>query len=45
MCLARGPQRSDASEAWTHGLDLSTLPLGHCVPYKVGMQQEAQGKI
>ena len=27
MCLAQGPQRSDA------GLESSTLPLSHCAPY------------
>ena len=30
MCLAQGPQRSDASEARTRGP--STLPLSHCAP-------------
>ena len=35
MCLAQGPQRSDASEARNRGLGLesSTLPLSHCPPY------------
>ena len=27
MCLAQGPQRSDAGEAETFGLESSTLPL------------------
>ena len=34
MCLAQGPQRSDAGEAGTRGpsvsSELSTLPLSHC---------------
>ena len=35
MCLAQGPQRSDADEARTcvlFGLESSTLPLSHCAP-------------
>ena len=32
MCLAQGPQRSDAGEARTLGLKSSTLPLSHCAP-------------
>ena len=35
MCLAQGPQRSDAGEAQTHafGLESSTLPLSHCADH------------
>ena len=29
MCLAQGPQRSDASEAWTHGLSVLSQALYH----------------
>ena len=32
MCLAQGPQHSDAGEARTLGLKSSTLPLSHCAP-------------
>ena len=32
MCLAQGPQHSDAGEALTRGLESSTLPLSHCAP-------------
>ena len=32
MCLAQGPQRSDASEARTRGPFGLTLPLSHCTP-------------
>ena len=32
MCLAQGPQRSDAGEARTLGLESSTLLLSHCAP-------------
>ena len=32
MCLAQGPQRSDAGEARTLGPESSTLPLSHCAP-------------
>ena len=38
MCLAQGPQRSDAGEAPTPrplGLESSTLPLSHCAPFIV----------
>ena len=27
MCLAQGPQRSDAGEAWTRGLSVSSQAL------------------
>ena len=30
MCLAQGPQSSDAGEARTRGLESSALPLRHC---------------
>ena len=30
MCLAQGPQRSDASEAHTHGPAVSSQALYHC---------------
>ena len=33
MCLAQGPQRSDAGEAQTRCLESSTLPLSHLTPY------------
>ena len=33
MCLAQGPQRSDAGEARTLFLESSTLPLSHCAPF------------
>ena len=29
MCLAQGPQRSDAGEAWTRGLLVSSQSLYH----------------
>ena len=29
MCLAQGPQRSDAGEAWTQGLSVSSQALYH----------------
>ena len=29
MCLAQGPQRSDAGEAWTHGPSVSSQALYH----------------
>ena len=29
MCLAQGPQRSDAGEAWTRGLSVSSQALYH----------------
>ena len=29
MCLAQGPQRSDAVEAWTRGLSVSSQALYH----------------
>ena len=33
MCLAQGPQRSEAGKARTLCLESSTLPLSHCAPY------------
>ena len=37
MCLAQGPQRSDAGEAWTRGPSVSSQALyhwsSHCTPY------------
>ena len=34
MCLAQGPQRSDASEALTRGPSVSSQALYHCTsPY------------
>ena len=35
MCLAQGPQRSDAGEARTRVPSASTLPLSHCAPTKL----------
>ena len=32
MCLAQGPQHSDAGEARTRGPFGLTLPLSHCTP-------------
>ena len=32
MCLAQGPQRSDAGEARTRGLSVSSQALNHCAP-------------
>ena len=29
MCLAQGPQRSDAGEAWTYGPSVSSQALYH----------------
>ena len=29
MCIAQGPQRSDASEAWTRGPSVSSQALYH----------------
>ena len=34
MCLAQGPQRSDASEDRTRGPSVSSQALYHCVPIK-----------
>ena len=34
MCRAQGPQRSDASEARTLGLESIILPLSRCAPYQ-----------
>ena len=38
MCLAQGPQHSDAGEAWTRGLSVSSQALYHwatAIPEKV----------
>ena len=35
MCLAQGPQRSDASEAQTRGPLVSSQALYHCAPIRV----------
>ena len=35
MCLAQGPQRSDAGEAWTRGPSVSSQALYHCAPAAV----------
>ena len=43
MCLAQGPQRSDAGEARILGLESSTLPLSHCAPWN-GHAATLQGK-
>ena len=32
MCLAQGPQRSDAGEAQTRGPSVSSQALYHCAP-------------
>ena len=32
MCLAQGPQRSDAGEAGTRGPKVSSQALSHCTP-------------
>ena len=32
MCLAQGPQRSDACEARTRSLSVSSQALSHCAP-------------
>ena len=32
MCLAQGPQRSDADEARTRGPSVSSQALNHCAP-------------
>ena len=32
MCLAQGPQRSDAGEAQTRGASVSSQALYHCAP-------------
>ena len=34
MCLAQGPQRSDAGEARTRGPSVSSQALYHCAPYE-----------
>ena len=34
MCLAQGPQLSDAGEAGTCGISVSSQALYHCAPYK-----------
>ena len=34
MCLAQGPQRSDAGEARTRGPSVSSQALYHCAPQK-----------
>ena len=37
MCLAQGPQRSDAGEARTRGPSVSSQALCHCAPtFKIG---------
>ena len=33
MCLAQGPQRSEAGEARTRGLSISSQALYYCAPY------------
>ena len=51
MCLAQGPQRSDAGEARARGffgLESSTLhvPLSHWAPYQnLGLLQEKRYKM
>ena len=35
MCLAQGPQRSDADEARTRGPSVSSQALYQCVPYSL----------
>ena len=41
MCLAQGPQRGDAGEARTRGLESGTLPLSHCAPlFSMDVKQE-----
>ena len=40
MCLAQGPQRSDAGEARTLGIESSTLPLSHCAPFLCNFKQD-----
>ena len=34
MCVAQGPQRSDAGEAWIRGPSVSSQALYHCAPIK-----------
>ena len=44
MCLAQGPQCSDASEARTHGLSVSNQALYHCAHYTYAdVSSEARG--
>ena len=38
MCLAQGPQRSDAGEARTRGPSVSCQALYHCAPKKIDMK-------
>ena len=35
MCLAQGPQRSDAGEARTRGPSVLVSPLSHCAPSRM----------
>ena len=46
MCLAQGPQHSDADETRTRGplcLESSTLPLSHCAPNQSLIQGSRKG--
>ena len=47
MCLAQGPQRSDAGKARTHGpsVESSTLPLSHLAPYIIAREVEESGSL
>ena len=47
MCLAQGPQRSDASEArtWALGLESSTLPLSHWAPKVIVLERNSSCKM
>ena len=47
MCLAQGPQHSDANEArtpWPLGLESSTLLLSHCTPVTTEQAVKIYGK-
>ena len=51
MCLAQGPQRSEAGEAWTRGLSVSSQALYHWasalpkIPGKMGGHLAANAKL
>ena len=40
MCLAQGPQRSDAGEARTRGPSVSSQALYHCAPSRFTVESK-----
>ena len=44
MCLAQGPQRSDAGEAQTHGPSVLSQALSHWAPLYLQVLKRSESK-